>query len=172
MTLKEPLTGERIVIRSCTPSDLDFCTGMWFDPENGRWLSDPDRAHVDDVYQRALDGMWNNGDGYYLVAEEKGTGERIGTCCAFPDAAGVYDIGYCVHKSRWRQGYGTELVGLLLSWIRERGGTAVTAEVAKENPGSRALLEKFGFRAARESSFRKYHMGITFDSVIYRKELR
>lgn len=28
-------------------------------------------------------------------------GERIGACCAFPDGDGkVYDIGYCVHKSR------------------------------------------------------------------------
>ena len=94
MKLDRPLEGERIVIRSYTPEDLDFCTGMWFDPENGRYLSDPAREYVDEVFQRALDGLQDSGDGYYLVVERKGGRERIGTCCAFPDEAGkVYDIG-------------------------------------------------------------------------------
>ena len=57
MKLDRPLEGERIVIRSYAPEDLDFCTGMWFDPENGRYLSDPAREYVDEVFQRALDGL-------------------------------------------------------------------------------------------------------------------
>ena len=114
MKLDRPLEGERIVIRSYAPEDLDFCTGMWFDPENGRYLSDPAREYVDEVFQRALDGLQDSGDGYYLVVERKDGGERIGTCCAFPDEAGkVYDIGYCVHRSCWRQGFGREIVELL-----------------------------------------------------------
>ena len=105
MKLDRPLEGERIVIRSYAPEDLDFCTGMWFDPENGRYLSDPAREYVDEVFQQALDGLQDSGYGYYLVVERKVGGERIGTCCAFPDEAGkAYDIGYCVHRSCWRQG--------------------------------------------------------------------
>lgn len=42
-------------------------------------------------------------------------------------------------------------------WVRERGGIAVTAEAARENRGSCALLEKCGFTVLREASFRKYH---------------
>ena len=57
MKLDRPLAGERIVIRSYAPEDLDFCTGMWFDPENGRYLSDPAREYVDEVFQQALDGL-------------------------------------------------------------------------------------------------------------------
>ena len=172
MKLDRPLEGERIVIRSYAPEDLDFCTGMWFDPENGRYLSDPAREYVDEVFQRALDGLQDSGDGYYLVVERKGGRERIGTCCAFPDEAGkAYDIGYCVHKSCWRQGFGREIVELLLDWVRDQDGTAVTAEAARENRGSCALLEKCGFTLKREASFRKYHMDIEFDSCIYERTL-
>ena len=39
MKLKQPLVGERIVIRDYTPEDLTFSTDMWFDPENGRYMS-------------------------------------------------------------------------------------------------------------------------------------
>ena len=172
MTLDRPLEGGRIVIRSYTPEDLDFCTGMWFDPENGQYLSDPSREYVDEVFQRALDGLQDSGNGYYLVVERKVGGERIGTCCAFPDEAGkAYDIGYCVHKSCWRQGFGREIVELLLDWVRDQDGTAVTAEAARENRGSCALLEKCGFTLKREASFRKYHMDIEFDSCIYERTL-
>ena len=172
MKLDRPLEGERIVIRSYAPEDLDFCTGMWFDPENGRYRSDPAREYVDEVFQRALDGLQDSGDGCYLVVERKGGRERIGTCCAFPDEAGkAYDIGYCVHKSCWRQGFGREIVELLLDWVRDQDGTAVTAEAARENRGSCALLEKCGFTLKREASFRKYHMDIEFDSCIYERTL-
>ena len=172
MKLDRPLEGERIVIRSYAPEDLDFCTGMWFDPENGRYLSDPAREYVDEVFQQALDGLQDSGYGYYLVVERKVGGERIGTCCAFPDEAGkAYDIGYCVHKSCWRQGFGREIVELLLDWVRDQDGTAVTAEAARENRGSCALLEKCGFTLKREASFRKYHMDIEFDSCIYERTL-
>lgn len=40
---------------------------------------------MDEVYQKALDGMQDSADGYYFVVELRDAGERIGTCCAFPD---------------------------------------------------------------------------------------
>lgn len=170
MKLESPLLGERIVIRDYTPGDLTFSTDMWFDPENGRYLSDPTAEYVDEVYQRALDGLQDSKDGYYLIVELRSSGERIGTCCVFPDKD-VYDIGYCIHKSRWRQGFGTELVNLLVNWLREQGGLAVTAEAARENLGSCALLEKCGFTVKKEASFKKYNMDVRFDSLIYERKL-
>lgn len=169
MKLKQPLSGERTVIRDYSPEDLAFSTGMWFDPENGKYLSDPTREYVDEVFQRALDGLQDSTNGYYFIVELQSSGERIGTCCAFPEEGGTYDIGYCIHKSRWKQGFGTEVVQLLISWVREQGGSAVTAEVARENRGSRALLEKCGFAVVKESSFKKYHMEVSFDSLIYER---
>ena len=170
MTLERPLTGERIVIRSYTPEDLAFSTDMWFDPENGRYLSDPTADYVDEVYRKALDGLQDSEDGYYLIVELRDGGERVGTCCAFPAKEGTCDIGYCVHRSRWRQGFGAEIVKLLLDWAREQGWTAVTAEAAKENRASCALLERCGLTVKRESSFGKYNMDVRFDSYIYERK--
>lgn len=170
MRLDAPLVGERLCIRNYEPADLDFSSGMWFDPENGKYLSDPTAEYVDATYQKALDSLQDSRSGYYLTVWDGR--ERVGTCCVFPDKnREEYDIGYCVHRSRWGQGLGTELVGLLVDWVRAQGGKAVTAEAAKENRASRALLEKLGFEAVRESSFRKYHMDLRFESYIYRLDL-
>lgn len=169
MKLKQPLSGERIAIRDYSPEDFAFSTDMWFDQENGRYLSDPDREHVDEAFQTALDGLQDSTNGYYFIVELQDTGERIGTCCAFPEEDGTYGIGYCIHKSRWRQDYGTEAVNLLAGWVREQGGSAITAEAARENRASCALLEKCGFAVVKESSFQKYKMGIRFDSLVYER---
>lgn len=172
MKLDAPLEGKRVCIRDHEPADLDFATGMWFDEENGKYLSDPTAGYVDAAFQRALNTLEISRLGYYLTVWEKNTGEHVGTCCAFPNGSReTWDIGYCVHKSRWGQGLGTEIVGLLIGWVRAQGGKAITAEAAKENHASRALLEKWGFEVVRESEFRKYHMDIQFESCIYRLEL-
>ena len=49
------LFGKRIIVRDCEKSDLDFCTGMWFDKENGKYLSDPEKEYIDEKFQRAVD---------------------------------------------------------------------------------------------------------------------
>lgn len=163
-----PLLGRRIAVRRYTAEDLEFCTGMWFDPENGKYLSDPDWEHVDEAFRKVLDGMQDSG--CYFIVELRGSGERIGTCCAFAEN-GVYDIGYCIHKSRWRQGYGRELTEWMVDWVRARGGSAVRAEAARENRASRALLDSCGFTAIQVSSYQKYNMDVRFDSLIYEKML-
>lgn len=172
MKLEKEIAGENLVLRSYKKTDLEFCTEMWFDPENGKYLSDPTAEHVDEAYQRALDAMEDNKDGYYLIAERRDTGEAVGTCCAFPSRTGkCYDIGYCVRKSRWRQGYGTEIVELLTDWLRELGAESVTAEVAVENAGSCKLLENNGFTVQKQSEFKKYGTDSRFKSYVYQKKL-
>jgi len=172
MNLPEPIQCRRVVIRNYTPADLAFCTDIWSDPVNGRYLSDPDRAHVDEAYQQALDGLQDSADGYYFIVELRVDREQIGTCCAFPDKEGrVWDIGYCIRKDRWRQGFGMEVVERIVDWVREQGGSVITAEVAGENRASCALLEKCGFTAVKTTSFKKYNMDISFDSFIFEKKL-
>ncbi len=179
MQIKTPLTGARICIRDYQKTDLAFVTGMWFDAENGRFMSDPPAEGVDAVYQKALDEMEDSALGFYFVIELRATGERIGTCCAFPqDEEGTfdethrcYDIGYCIRKTHWRQGYGTEAVRLLMDWAAARGAREMTAEAAKENTASCKMLEKLGFFVLREGSFRKYHTETVFPSRVYAKML-
>ncbi len=171
MKLAEPLVGERTAIRNYKKSDLPFLTEMWLDEENGKYLSDPTLEYVNDMYQHALDDLENSKDGYYLVVESIKDGDPIGSAGIFPTADGKYDIGYCVHKSRWRQGLGSEIVALLLKWLEQQGAAQVTAEVAVDNLPSNRLLQKFGFTVKRKSTFQKYNMTTQFDSYIYAKEL-
>lgn len=172
MKMGRVLCGERISVRDYQKSDLAFVTEMCFDPENGRWMSDPTAEHVDETYRRALDEMEDCADGYYLIVQRQDSEERVGSACVFPDESGkTYDIGYCIRKDCWRQGYGTELAEGLIDWIRVQGGERVTAEVAMENAGSNALLRKMGFVRARESEFKKWNMNVRFKSWIYEKTL-
>lgn len=168
MQIRKDLVGERIVIRNYIKTDLTFVKSLWLDKENGKYLSDPNFEFVDDRYQEALSEMENNAAGYYLMIQDQKTHQAIGTCCAFPDEnKECYDIGYCIDKRFWRQGYATESLALLLAWLEEIGALCVSAEVAIENNGSNALLRKFGFEVKKETSFKKYGMDIVYPSYIY-----
>lgn len=153
-------------------SDLTFLTDMWFDQENGKYMSDPAREYVDEAFQKALDTLGESQYGYYLVIALADTMESIGSFCIFPDEEKkVYDIGYCIHKKYWKSGYGSEAVALVLGWLTEQGAKKVTAEVAVENTASNALLQKFGFTVERKTEFKKYNMDVRFDSYIYARWL-
>lgn len=172
MQIHTPLRGARVCIRDYVHGDLPFVCSLWFDPENGRYMSDPPADRVDDRYRAACAAMEDSADGFYFVVELAETGERIGTCCAFPSANGVCcDIGYCIRKTLWRQGYGAETVRLLMAWAAARGVRKMTAEAAVENAASCGLLEKLGFQAERESAFCKYNTELRFASRIYARAL-
>lgn len=173
MQIKDSLCTSRITIRDYREADRQFLTGMWFDGENGKYLSDPEEEYVDDKYVKALDALEDNQYGYYLTVVLNGSEEIIGSCCIFPDnERAAFDIGYCIHKNYWKQGYGTEVISLLKKWVRANGGKEITAEVAKDNAASNALLRKNGFEVAREGKFKKYNMDIHFDSYFYRLALK
>ena len=172
MFIEKPLVSERITLRNALKDDLPALTAMWFDPENGKYLSDPTREYVDSAYQAALDRIEENQKGYYLAACRIKTGEIIGSCFFFPEEeADVYEIAYCVRKDVWRQGFGREIIALAISWVRGHGGKAIIAEAAKENAASHGLLKSTGFRFLRESSFKKYNMDTTYESLVYRLDL-
>lgn len=172
MKIKKEILGKRICLRNYSESDLTFLTEMWFDKENGKYLSDPAREYVDETFQNALDTLGESEYGYYLVIEFADTKERIGSACMFPDEEKkVYDIGYCIHKSKWNQGYGSEALSLILDWLKANDAEKVTAEVAVDNLPSNILLRKFGFEVEKKTEFKKYNMDVRFDSYIYAKNL-
>ena len=89
----------------------------------------------------------------------------------FPEENNTYDIGYCIHKDYWKCGYGSEVIEAILAWLRERDVHKVTAEVAKENSASCALLRKYGFKAEKETTFKKWNMDVWYDSYVFSLEL-
>ena len=135
-------------------------------------MSDPTREYVDAAYQKALDTLEENSNGYYLVLETASSKILVGSCCIFPDKQQKScDIGYCIHKDYWQKGYGSEMLSLLLDWIRKQRLKTVTAEVAVDNIASNALLKKFHFKAIKNTSFKKYNMDVSYKSYLYMKKL-
>ncbi len=58
-----------------------------------------------------------------MIAEDKVTGQPIGTCCAVIKNGGTcWDIGYCIHPTRWRQGYAKkEMVTAVVAFGAQNG---------------------------------------------------
>ena len=168
MLIEKPLISSRITVRNYQKKDLPYLTEMWFDKVNGKYMSDPTIEYVDSDFQKALDGLENNPDGYYLTIVLNGSNEIIGSACIFPDEKKeIFDIGYCIHKNYWRKRFGSELLTLIVTWIRNNGGIEITAEVAQDNIASNRLLTNNGFKIKKKSQFKKYKMNISFDSYIY-----
>ena len=138
----ERIETDRLYLRCFTPADADFAISIWNDPEMGEYL---------------LDG-------------DKSTGERIGTCSFIPQGE-VYDIAYCVHKSRWRQGYATEMVAGMIGYAKRQGAKKVTVVVSSENPGSNAVVRKFGFQLAETLMEKKRGSGREFTDYKYELDL-
>ena len=167
-----PIETERLYLRGFTPEDARFALSIWNDPEMGEYLMDEAMETVSDEYLREIEQLGNDEECCYLIAEAKETGERIGTCSFIPGEDGaVYDIAYCVHKSFWRQGYGTEMVGGIIGWAREQGAKKVTILIFSENPGSNAIARKFGFRIVETKTVKKRGTGREFLEYKYELEL-
>ena len=90
---------------------------------------------------------------------------RFRTKTSVPDCG--MDIGYCIHKEYWRNGYATEVVKKLIEWAAQQSYKTITAEVAKDNEASCGLMTKLGFIINEEKSFKKYHMDISYDSYVF-----
>ncbi len=168
MLIEKSLTSSRITVRNYRKSDLPYLTAMWFDKENGKYLSDPTAEYVDSDFQKALDSLEDSPNGYYLTVVLNDSDKIIGSACIFPDEKKeIFDIGYCIHKDYWGKRFGSELLALTVNWIRNNGGIEITAEVAQDNIASNKLLTNNGFKIKKKLQFKKYKMNICFNSYIY-----
>lgn len=109
---------------------------------------------------------------YSFIAFSKETNEFIGTCSIAPETDSKHwDLGYCVHKKYWRQGYATEMIKALINFGYEKGGRKFTADVAKQNSGSNGVLKKLGFSIEKEGTFKKTGTDIIYSNYTYKLEL-
>ena len=166
----EPIETDRLCLRGYTPADADFALSIWNDPEMGEYLLDEAMETVSEEYHREIERLGEDPTCCYLIAEDKATGERIGTCSFIP-AGDVYDIAYCVHKSRWRQGYATEMVAGMIGHAKNQGAKKITVVISDENPGSNAVVKKFGFQVAETLIEKKRGSERVFTDYRYELEL-
>lgn len=168
----EDIITNRLIIKSTREEDGPLCLDIWLDDEMGKYLSDPPRDKADEDEMNFAKDIENQKGWYPFIVVLKESGEFIGTCSAVPsDDNKHWDLGYCVHKKYWRQGYATEMIKALIDFGYRNGGRKITANVAKENAGSNAVLKKLGFYVEKEGSFKKRGTDIVYDEYIYRLDL-
>lgn len=69
------------------------------------------------------------------------------------------------------QGYATEMIKGLCGFCIENGAEYITADVAKLNYSSNAVLRKLGFKIEKEGAFKKSGTNIIYESYTYRLDL-
>lgn len=163
----------RLLIRPTREADGAACLDIWLDDEMGRYLGDPPRAQASEAYLNFAVGIEEDDGWYPMVAFHRESGAFIGTCSVVPTEDGTcWDLGYCIHRDHWRQGYATEMVAQLIDAGKSQGIRAFTATVAQANDASNALMHKLGFRVWKaDGSFRKQGTDIIYPEYVYRLEV-
>ena len=89
----ETIETPRLALRGFTPEDAPFAISLWNDPVTGRWLSDPALEAIPDIeaYTKSVEGLGDSLDCCHLVAVDRATGQRIGTCSFVPENGGRSD---------------------------------------------------------------------------------
>jgi len=149
------LAGKRIILRAVEREDMKQIHKWQNDEEIMRLArSQPDRAISIEALTAEFEKNLKDEDDATrrFGIEEKSSGKLIGWCSiSYNSWAKRYtsaDIGLAIgEKDRWRKGYGTEVVGLLLKECFEqlnlhRAGWWTYAE----NKASIGLAEKMGFK--------------------------
>lgn len=168
----EEFETDRLIMKSTKKEDTTFCLDMWLDDEMGKYLSDPPRDKAGDTYLKWKEDIEIYDGCYYFIAISKETGDYIGACSTVPSEDNKHwDLGYSVHKKYWKQGYGTEMINGLIKFCYINGGRKITADVAKENAASNALLRKLKFHIEKEGTFKKNGTDIIYEDYTYRLDL-
>ena len=150
----EPIETARLRLRGFTPADAMFAIGIWNSPDTGEYLTDEPMETIDPAYLKQIEALGGDEDCCYLIAEDKATGERVGTCSFMPKD-GVYDIAYCVSKEHWRKGYATEMARGMRDYAKAQGGKRLTILIFKGNDASIAVARKLGCHVASERPYQK-----------------
>lgn len=165
-----PIETPRLILRGFRPDDAAFAMGIWNDPEMGAYLPDEsvetmtEEARRD--YLKSLEGLGDDPECCYLIAEDRETGERVGTCSFIPEE-GRYDIAYCVHRSFWNRGYATEMARGMVDYAWARGAGRVTVSVGSENGASNAVARKTGFQKVGQRPYQKRGTGLLMTENLY-----
>ena len=169
----QPIETPRLLLRSFTREDARFAVSIWNDPEMGEYLPDEAMEEIDEAYLHMVEALGEDEECCYLIAEDKRTGERIGTCSFIPEEGGaVYDIAYCVHKKHWRNGYATEMAQGMIDYAHAQGARRITVRVNRENAASNRVAQKLGFTVVGEETYKKRGTDLQYTDYLYERSER
>ena len=163
---KEELTGEHLILRKARREDTDT---IWKNVWSQKELAETMLWTVTETYEEAEKRMERTMrfqalfDGYFVCLKE--TDEPIGFATVKAMGEGVYEeSGICIARRYQNQGYGTELLGLLLDYVFiDLQGRRFIYSCFRENKRSAAVAKKYGFRYLDTKSMVRDHDQKVFD---------
>lgn len=165
------ITGDSVVLREFSPSDVDDVLGIIGDHKVTAWLSFDSRsrdeavAMIEGAVERAQQEPRTE---YYLAVTRRGDDRVIGFARIACAGVRAGKLGYAVAADEWGRGYATDAARSLVAFaFRELALHRVSAAIGPRNAPSIALVEKLGF--TREGVLRDHVFtnGAWRDSVLY-----
>ncbi len=139
------LTTKRLILRPFTEADAPALYECSRDPRVGAAAGWPPHRSVEDSLE-AIRTVFAAPHTFAVVDRESGT--LIGSAGFTGRGTPAEDeLGYALHPDWWNRGLMTEAAAELLRCaFQDRGLRAVWASHYAENPASRRVIEKCGFR--------------------------
>ena len=144
------LETERLILRPFIEEDAEAMFRNWeSDPEVTRYLRWSHYTALEGA--RAVLREWINSyakpDFYQWAIVPRDLGEPIGTISVvgYDDRIGQPEIGYCIGRRWWRQGYTSEALSRVIDFlIGEVGADRLESWHDPRNPNSGAVMKKCG----------------------------
>jgi RimJ/RimL family protein N-acetyltransferase len=158
MTDVVTLTGPRVTLRVPTVADADaLFVRVASDPEVTRYLTWSPHPDVGETH-RVITELFNVGDETTWLIELRDGSGPIGTCGWRRTRRHSVELGYCLGRRWWGQGYMSDVLALLIDEARRDPAVyRIFAYCHVDNIGSARVLERSGLvkegRLARFSVF-------------------
>lgn len=162
----------RLILRDYTMDDYEALYEIMSDPETMQHYPKPfDEEKVRSWIQWNLDNYQKYGFGLWAVTLKE-TDEFIGDCgitLQNIDGEMLPEIGYHIHKAKWRKGYGSEAAKAVRNWVFQHTKyNAVYSYMKYTNEASYRTAVANGMRKVKEYPDEKN--GISYAYAITRSE--
>ena len=150
----------------CWESDADVAKYMF-------WSSHNDIEKTKEWISFELEQISKN-DWYRFAIVLKETNELIGTgLIYYEDEVSCWEIGYNLGKKYWGKGYTTEAMKEIIMFAaQELHVTEIVGRFAKENPNSRNVMQKLGFKYEKDFDYECNNGTIHRNGMQYRLYLK
>ena len=147
--MNKRIETKRLILRSPKESDAEPMFSNWAnDPEVTKYLTWNPHESVE--VTKTIVSRWlqeeEDPKTVRFVITVKGNDEPVGTI----DVVGYHDgdpeIGYCLSRKLWGQGYMTEACQAVMDYLFSLGHKRILIDAAEENAGSNRVIAKCGFR--------------------------
>ena len=148
MSYKEKIITDRLVLRKLKKEDAEAMFRNWCsDPEMTKYISWT--AHKNVEVTKSLVNLWveeyKDPNTVRFIITLKDSDEPIGSIDVVKYVNDSPEIGYCLSRKYWNQGYMSEACKALIDYLFELGYPKILIRADERNIASNRVIEKCGF---------------------------